>query len=297
MAAALNVTNRPIALQVETFSGLPQEDFQGWLFNIEMQFRASNLSEAAKISFIVQCLRGEARAWLQNHIRNAEANVTGYAAVTTWEQLKTKLKEQWEPQHADLRNRLALFRLRQTGSLTEFINEFFNITSRLGDMPENEKVAAFINGYRIDGPAYHELVRQDPTTVAQAIAIAQQYERIPYPTNVGVTPMEIDRLDGSKVIRCNNCGGLNHLRRHCLADQQLRPPPRQQWQRQRQQRQQWQPQSRENQQQRYSNNPFRRNYQDNNTSRFRQQYVVEKKEPWAEEGLINAERQGKEDRQ
>jgi hypothetical protein len=250
MTAAMNASPKPLSLQVDTFHGLPDEDFQGWLFGIECQLKAANISEESKIAFTIQCAKGEARAWLQNDIRNAEANVPGYTKIATWNDLRQKLVSRFEPQHAELRNRLALFQLRQTGSLAEYIRKFFAITSRLSDMPEKQKVAAFINGYKTGGPAYHELIRQDPGTVAQAIAIAQQYEVIPVMQDHAV-PMEIDRLEASQPIKCNHCSGINHYSRYCLAKRQNSRNGNQQLQRPNNNPfQQSQP--------RRNNNPFRR---------------------------------------
>jgi hypothetical protein len=266
MAAALNASSRPLSLYTEHFHGLPDEDFQGWLFSLEMQLRAASLSDESKIAFTIQCLKGEARAWVQNDIRNAEANIPGYTRITTWGDLRSKLVNRFEPQHADLRNRLALFQIRQTGSLAEYIRQFFTITSRLSDMPEKQKVAAFINGYKTGGPAYNELVRQDPDTVAQAVAIAQQYEAIPAFQD-HVTPMEMDRIDNPQQVRCNTCGGINHYSRYCLANRrEHRFSSRQQPQRNFQQNPRYQ----------QNNNPFRRGQQRRSNNPFRrQQFMAE----------------------
>jgi hypothetical protein len=258
IAALANAINQPrnIQLHHEPFHGKPSENFQSWLFNIDMQLRTSNLNEAAKICFVSQCLKDDARAWLQNEIRGADENIAGYTPIDTWQNLKQRLRHRFEPTHSHLRNEIMLISLEQTGSLTEYIDKFYALSSRLSDIAEERKVAAFIKGYR--GPASTELIQRQPQTIFQCIEIAEEYEHLnirrnqrPYRyqhnryqhnryqhnryqhnhnqnnyyhppiVNNGVIPMELGHIEEVQPVVCYKCGGINHTARFCLA----RPQP------------------------------------------------------------------------
>eukprot|EP00190_Bangiopsis_sp_CCMP1999_P007402 CAMPEP_0198724594 /NCGR_PEP_ID=MMETSP1475-20131203/2051_1 /TAXON_ID= ORGANISM="Unidentified sp., Strain CCMP1999" /NCGR_SAMPLE_ID=MMETSP1475 /ASSEMBLY_ACC=CAM_ASM_001111 /LENGTH=425 /DNA_ID=CAMNT_0044486169 /DNA_START=478 /DNA_END=1755 /DNA_ORIENTATION=- len=129
--------------------------------------------EKQKILTAASFLKGVAYTWWRLVKRDATKK------PDTFDEFVALLREQFGPLDDDLMAQNELVKLRQTGSLGEYINEFVSITLRIPDMTEAEKFDRFHRGLK---PYLQEkvLVQSDGTLAsamqcASLIVSVQQY--------------------------------------------------------------------------------------------------------------------------
>lgn len=70
----------------------------------------------------------------------------GLCVINTWEQFKSELRKHFVPHNADLEARGKLRRLRQSGSISEYIKEFTTIMLEIEDLSDKDALFYFKDG-------------------------------------------------------------------------------------------------------------------------------------------------------
>jgi hypothetical protein len=215
----------------QKYNGLPEEDLRLWIMAVdfELQFY-SEWNNQQQLSAAVKLLGGAALRWfLENH-NAAVQHVPGYQEIRTWVNLKTGLIRQFQPEQQRTTLRRQLDQLKQgPKTVLEYANQFHGIVGQLPNMNEEDKVHRFATGLR-NQRASDEIAIRGISTITEAIRVASLFDIVRQPTKKyyqqdrvtptkdqdGPTPMELDRAE-RRDITCYQCGGKNHLAKHCLA--------------------------------------------------------------------------------
>lgn len=106
--------------------------------------------------------------------------------LTTWEELTRALELRFGPSSFE-NHQQALFKLQQTGTVSDYQREFERLCNRVIGLPQPAILDCFISGLRLE--IQHELAILHPTSITQAIALAKLVETklqaskpLPFPT-------------------------------------------------------------------------------------------------------------------
>ncbi|KAK4280771.1 hypothetical protein QN277_012349 [Acacia crassicarpa] len=127
-------TNRHRKLELPLFDG---EDPLGWIFRVERYFAVCGVSHQDKMDTAVVGLEGKAVTWFQW--------LEARTPVKSWPELKTEIIERFHCKQAGDEYE-QLMALRQTGSVTEFREQFELISAPLENASEDVLIGAFMNG-------------------------------------------------------------------------------------------------------------------------------------------------------
>ncbi|CAA0810995.1 Unknown protein, partial [Striga hermonthica] len=153
-------------ITLSTFMG---SDLDAWL-NREMQYFDLNETDGTdRIRYAAYYLDGEANVWWQWLTRIYRKR----QRIITWEVFERELLTRFGTSDYHNYNE-ALTRIRQTGSLCEYIREFERLACRVRDWPEDALVGAFVGGLKFDLAAEVELER--PNTMHDAMEVARRRE-------------------------------------------------------------------------------------------------------------------------
>nr|XP_025888035.1 uncharacterized protein LOC112941891 [Solanum lycopersicum] len=111
-------------------------------------------------------LSGDAKLWWRT--RNADVVSAGRPRIDTWDKLIKEMCDQFLPSNTSCLARDKLKRLRQTGSVREYIKEFTSVMLDIQNMFDEDKLHNFISS--MQGWAQNELRRQNVKDMPGAIA-------------------------------------------------------------------------------------------------------------------------------
>jgi len=118
-------------------------------------------TDAQRIQIAESYLQGEAkRSWLTTRRALTNDSNDTYATLT-FEQFKEALVKRWDPACTEVVAQHKLDKLKQTGSLPDFVAEFDKLCSYVSDMQDREKVHRFLNSINA---SIVDMVSTDPTT-------------------------------------------------------------------------------------------------------------------------------------
>ncbi|KAK9697740.1 hypothetical protein RND81_08G057900 [Saponaria officinalis] len=109
----------------------------------------------------------------------------GTCTITTWEEFKTDFKKQFYPENATEVALKKLRNLRQTGTIRDYVKQFFTLSLEIVDMPESMSLFYFMDGLKRG--AEQELKRRDVKTLSDAIACAESLYEGPSETTDRIT--------------------------------------------------------------------------------------------------------------
>ena len=95
----------------------------------------------------------------------------GICTINTWVDFKQELQKQFTPSNVEKEARARLRRLKQLGSIRDYINEFTTFMLEISDMSDNDSLFYFQDNLK--DWAKTELDRHGVQTVDDAIAIAE----------------------------------------------------------------------------------------------------------------------------
>ena len=81
--------------------------------------------------------------------KSSDDVVVGQPKIGTWETLKKELKDQFLPISTEWMTKESLKKLKQTGSIKEYVKEFSSLILDIKDMSEVDKLFNFM--YRLQG--------------------------------------------------------------------------------------------------------------------------------------------------
>ena len=166
-----------------TFDGQNLTYSRTWLAELELYFRVIKMkNETDRVNFAAAQLRGNAAEWWMSvaptdiQIELAELNlVTHPDVVCTWERFKTAFLKIHNPVPVKDAARTALYKLKQTGPVQQYVNKFRYWIQLLNDsMDEETKIFQFRQGLKNYIQRYLLLVK--PKTVIEAMSEAIQRE-------------------------------------------------------------------------------------------------------------------------
>ena len=107
-------------------------------------------------------LAGDAKLWWRTRVGADKPH------IQTWEQLKVELKGQFLPSHGSWLAHEALKRLKQTGSVREYVKQFSSLMLDIEKMTDEDRLFNFMSG--LQAWAQTELRRQDVKDLQTAMA-------------------------------------------------------------------------------------------------------------------------------
>ena len=142
---------------------------ENFLFGLEQYFEAMGVvDDAAKIGNAPNFLRDAAQLWWR---RKHTERQRGLCQIQTWDQFKRELRKHFVPHNAAEEAKGKLRRLRQTGSILEYVKEFTTVMLEIDDLSDNYALFQFKDGLK--DWAKVELDRRNVQTLDEAIAAAE----------------------------------------------------------------------------------------------------------------------------
>ncbi|KAL9408761.1 hypothetical protein AB3S75_047194 [Citrus x aurantiifolia] len=140
-----------------------------FLFGLDQYFDAMGVrDEASKVGTAPTYLRGAAQLWWRR--KHGEMG-KGICTIDTWADFKQELRKQFAPSNAEKEARARLRRLKQSGSIRDYINEFTTLMLEISDMSDKDSLFYFQDGLK--DWAKTELDRRGVQTLDDAIAVAE----------------------------------------------------------------------------------------------------------------------------
>lgn len=149
-------------LDMPLFDGINPD---GWILRAERYFQFYRLCEADKLEAAVVAMEGDALLWYQCENRRRK--------IRRWEELKGLILRQFRSIHAGSLHEQWLA-LTQTGTVSEYVRGFIELSAPLGNLPEEIVLGQFINGLKEEVKA--EIRVLAPLNVDQAMELALKIE-------------------------------------------------------------------------------------------------------------------------
>jgi Retrotransposon gag protein len=188
----------------DTFSDSRKEaKAEEWLFQVEQYFKLINENkEEVKVQYAASLLRGAAATWWRSQTQGQDSQ------LCTWEEFKQGLISIFTPINGEQLARDRLANLRQTNTVSGYLQRFRVLCLQIPDITDKEKKDRFIRGLKrypgvevaIRQPASFEDAAKLAATIEQAATTYQQgsfYNHQPAPS-YGPQPMEIGAMDQRK---------------------------------------------------------------------------------------------------
>ncbi|CAA0811244.1 Unknown protein, partial [Striga hermonthica] len=153
-------------ITLSTFTG---SDPDAWLNRATQYFELNETDGTDCVRYAAYYLDGEANVWWQWLTRIYHKR----QQIIIWDVFERELLTRFGTSDYHNYNE-ALTRIRQTGSLREYIREFERLACRVRDWPEDALVSAFIGGLKFDLAAEVRLER--PDTMHDAMEVARRRE-------------------------------------------------------------------------------------------------------------------------
>ena len=156
----------------ETFSGDQRSKADIWLFELENYFNATDvLLDSQRISFAVSQLREGAVAWWKHYLDSLNENEV---PVNTWSGFKQLFLTNYKPIEASETARVALYALKQTGTVSDYTDAFLRHLNYVDKMANEDKIFLFKKG--LSYSLAKEIGMHHPATLMDAINLAQRAE-------------------------------------------------------------------------------------------------------------------------
>ncbi|PNY06477.1 hypothetical protein L195_g002943, partial [Trifolium pratense] len=153
---------KPPKIVLHPFDGSNPLD---WIFQAEQYFDLSNTPIHQRLTYVPFFMIGPALAWFKwlhtNHL------------LSTWPEFTKALELRFGPSSFE-NHQIALFNLKQTGTVVDYQTQFENISNRTSGIPPPVLLNCFLSGLRID--IQRELQVLKPTSLHSAIGLAKLVE-------------------------------------------------------------------------------------------------------------------------
>ena len=211
------------------FSGRPLE-FSEWQFAIEEALAV--VPPADQVRFAVSYLGGDARRWFMTAYPDGER-------PNDWTSLRNGLRAAFSPDGERAFHRTKLLRIRQVGSLENYIAEFRSLCISSSKVDELTKAILFTEGLKVElcravkqaqaetlqtavraaraaAECEPELIQQDNSSSSSLYASESDVGKNKFsrrPTSIASV------RERQNTIRCFNCGRLGHIARFCRGNE------------------------------------------------------------------------------
>ena len=211
--------------QPECYEGGLSPSLREWLFSIEENLQWLGIpSGPAQVGYAATFLSGNAKRWFISLVDSG-------TRPATWPDMKLALKKAFSSQYEEERSRLSLLRLKQTGSLEDYVREFSQLSLLTPGLDDHTRCLLFTEG--LSDTLRKDVLREHPACVADAIRSARTlahfsptFSAFPVPDTERAVAMEVrnktfrplsssdrDRLLRER--RCFVCRQRGHQARHC----------------------------------------------------------------------------------
>jgi len=146
-------------LEVPRFDGT---DAVGWIFKISQFFDFHNTPEHDRLTIASFYMDGPALSWFQWMTKNG--------LINSWTDLLLTLETRFTHSFYD-DPRVALFKLTQTGTVNQYLNEFERIANRVVGLPHQFLLSCFISG--LSPKIRWEVQAFQPHSLPHATALAK----------------------------------------------------------------------------------------------------------------------------
>ncbi|KAK0574684.1 hypothetical protein LWI29_027341 [Acer saccharum] len=169
-SVSLGATTSTNTIQVpkpSTYSGNRKAmEVENFLFGLEQYLEAKGVrDDATRIANAPAFLRESAQLWW----RRKHGDTIN--PIRTWDDFKRELKKQFSPTNAEKEARGRLRRLKQSGTISDYIKEFTTLILEIEDMSDKDKLFYFMDGLK--DWARVELERRNVQDLDIAIAAAE----------------------------------------------------------------------------------------------------------------------------
>jgi hypothetical protein len=202
---------------VPVFKGRHDEDVEDWLFIIERNMLQLRMHEAAKVNAVANFVKNHAYHVYKKYVSNGGS---------IWSEFKHVMRYNFGSDNKKLELRDQLRYLKQTKSVSDYNDQFSEITAAIGDMTELEMVSAYLFGL---DPRISSLVRnKGGKTIADVMRDARMLDVNGYKQDanpVGVS--YIKQINGPGrggrgytgkprfPFRCYKCNNVGHKSANC----------------------------------------------------------------------------------
>ena len=124
------------------FSGRPA-DFAEWRFSMDEALAVARVPPSEEVSYAVSFLSGDARRWFMTQC-------SGENCPKDWPILRDRLKEAFSPDLERALNRSNLLKIRQTGSLEDYIEDLRRLSILTPEVDELTRTTIFTEGLKKD---------------------------------------------------------------------------------------------------------------------------------------------------
>ncbi|KAG1177351.1 hypothetical protein G6F36_010832 [Rhizopus arrhizus] len=138
-----------------------------WIQEVERYLSFYNVHPNRWISYAVTLLKGRSQKWWNHLIQKQEE-------PQTWEQFKQGLEYAFKPTYSEQNARDRLANIRQTSSVSEYVDEFQDILLDLPRVSDDEALDRFIRGLK-DKTRIHVITRE-PRSLEESIRYAISYD-------------------------------------------------------------------------------------------------------------------------
>jgi len=184
-------------------------EVDNFLWGLEQYFGAMGiLEDETRVKTAALYLTDTAMLWWR---RRQEDIRRGTCSITTFDTFKSELKRQFYPENAEEEARGRLRRLKQSGSIRDYVKEFTNLVLEIPDLSDKDSLFFFTDG--LQHWAKTELRRRGAQDLATAIAMVESFTDY---TNQKETSKPKDKKGGA------NKGGGEHNRNNHKEDNQSR---------------------------------------------------------------------------
>ncbi|KAJ4717218.1 Retrotransposon protein, putative, Ty3-gypsy subclass [Melia azedarach] len=174
-AAASGVTTTRDAPRVDvpkpkTYNGSRSaKDVDNFLWGIEQYVEVMGITdEKTKVCTATHYLTDVAMLWWRRRYGDIGK---GTCTIDTFDDFKRELKRQFYPENAEDEARGRLRRLKQSGSVRDYVKEFTSLVLEIPDMSDKDSLFFFMDG--LQGWVKTELRRRGVQDLASAIAVAE----------------------------------------------------------------------------------------------------------------------------
>ncbi|KAK9168819.1 hypothetical protein Syun_000959 [Stephania yunnanensis] len=142
---AVVVKSRTKVPEPKKFSGKRSaKELENFIWDMEQYFATVGMEESQKVVLTSMYPEGDAKLWWRTRVDDDTA--AGRPKIVDWEVLKRELKDQFLPTNAAWQAREALRKLKQTGSVRDYVKEFSSLLLDIKNMSEEDKLFNFTTG-------------------------------------------------------------------------------------------------------------------------------------------------------
>lgn len=170
------------------------KELENFLWDMEQYFAAARIPDVEQVTFTSMYLSGDAKLWWRT--RMSDDASTGRPRIDSWERLKKEMKDQFLPCNASWVARDSLKRLKQSGTVRDYVKEFSSLMLDIQNMSEEDKLFNFMSG--LQPWAQMELRRQNVKDLPSAFAAADGLVDFKLSKDASLIKGKGERLKGGK---------------------------------------------------------------------------------------------------